>query len=433
MRSGRAARDDAVELSAHLRAIRRGLLAIVGCALVGAVAGTGWMMRTPRVYSSTSAVQVADAPLYLSRQGEEPAKLFTIDTEAARLVSAPVLAAARAATGDQDVKQHAHLSAVPTTKVLKVTYQSINKQGAERGAAAMTATYLRLRREEFEARRDSRVALIDQQVAALNARLDETVTKGGATAGRIAEQRASRLAIVRQIAARQTESRQLRTSSAYPGQVVEIGGTTTARRTNPLVGPVAGLMLGGLVGVLLAAGRSSRLGRASDISRLVPGSSVITVPRLGRPGTRTWAPIATEVLGLGSGTVLVAPPDHKADDAGRSAAHQLCAALCSYGRDAHVVDHTVVPVDTVPAPAGRQRRSTVIVSSGALTGEPGSVLAAGAGHVVLVVTPGTRQRALVDAVRRAAEVGASIHGVVLLTRFALSGGRFMPALPRRST
>ncbi|TWD83278.1 hypothetical protein FB561_4439 [Kribbella amoyensis] len=439
MRTSRPARDDAIELSAYLRAMRRGLAAVVVCAVAGAIVGVAWMARTPKVYSSTSAVLVADAPLYLARKGEEGAKWFTIDTESSRLISAPVLAAARKATGEQNIQAHAHISAVPTTKVLKVTYRSTNRVAAEKGAAAMTATYLQLRRAEFEARRDDRVEVIGQQITTLNARLDETVVRGKASAGKIAEMRASRQAIAAQIAARQTESRQVRTTSAYPGQVLRIGGTTTATRDNPLVPPVAGLVLGGLAGLLIAAFRSSRLGSPSDVARLVPGGSVVSVPqyRIGRPSPRAWDPITTGVLGIGSGTVMVAPPDHPPTDLERTAADQLSAALRSHGREARVVDHTVLATDSVPSPGpateGRAKASTVLVTGGGVTSEPGSVLAALAGHVVLIVTPRTRQRALAQAVHRSAEVGATIHGVVLLTRFAFTGGRFVPAVLRRST
>jgi hypothetical protein len=436
MKPGRPARVDAIELSVYLRAIRRGAVAVAVCALVGAIAGVGWMARTPKVYSSTSAVLVSDVPLYLARKGEQGAKWFTIDTEASRLVSEPVLDATRKATGEQNISAHVHLAAVPTTKVLKVTYKSTDKVAAQRGAATMTQTYLQLRRADLEKRRDDRVELIGQQIATLNARLDETVVKGKASAGKIAEQRASRTAIIQQIAARQTESRQVRTTSAYPGQVLRIGGTTTARRVNPFVPPVDGLVLGGLAGLLVAYIRSSRLGRASDVSRLVPGRSVVTLPKhwIGPPGVRvhTWDPITIGVLGIGAGTVMVAPPDDRPGEAERSAADQLSAALRSHGRESRVVDQSVLSADSIPALDPHQA-STVLVTGEGVNSEPGSVLAALTKNVVLIVTPKTRQRALINAVHRAGEVGAEVQGVVLLTRFALPGGRFMPAGLRRST
>jgi hypothetical protein len=436
VKPGRPARVDAVELSAYLHAIRRGLVAVGVCALVGATLGVGWMARTPKVYSSTSAVLVADVPLYLARKGEEGAKWFTIDTEASRLVSEPVLDATRRATGELNIRAHVHLAAVPTTKVLKVTYNSTNKVAAQKGAATMTENYLQLRRVDLEARRDDRVELIGQQIATLNARLDDTVIKGKSNPGKIAEQKASRLAIVQQIAARQAESRQVRTTSAYPGQVLRIGDTTRARRINPFVPPVDGLVLGGLVGLLVAYIRSTRLGRAADVSRLVPGSSVVTLPKhwFGPPGVRVhaWDPITVGVLGIGSGTVMVAPPDREPGEAERSAADQLSAALRSHGRQSHVVDQSVLPADAIPQ-LDSHLASTVLVTGEGVTSEPGSVLAALTGNVVLIVTPRTRQRALINAMHRAAEVGAVVQGVVLLTRFALPDGRFMPAVLRRST
>jgi hypothetical protein len=380
-------------------------------------------------------VLVADVPLYLARKGEEGAKWFTIDTEASRLVSEPVLDATRKATGEQNIRAHVHLAAVPTTKVLKVTYNSTDKVAAQKGAATMTATYLQLRRNDLENRRDDRVELIGQQIATLNARLDETVIKGKPTPGKRAELNASRTAIVQQIAARQAESRQVRTTSAYPGQVLRIGGTTTARRINPFVPPVDGLVLGGLAGLLVAYIRSTRLGRASDVSRLVPGSSVVTLPKhwFGPPGVRVhaWDPITVGVLGIGAGTVMVAPPDREPGEAERSAADQLSAALRSHGRESRVVDHSVLAADSAPH-VEEYRTSTVLVTGEGVTSEPGSVLAAQTRNVVLIVTPRTRQRALLNAVHRAAEVGAKVQGVVLLTRFALPDGRFMPAVLRRS-
>ncbi|WP_432949207.1 hypothetical protein ACQPXM_15805 [Kribbella sp. CA-253562] len=435
MKPGRPARDDAIELSAYLRAMRRGAVAVAVCALVGAVAGVAWTVRTPRVYSSTSAVLVADAPLYLARQGEEGAKWFTIDTEAARLVSAPVLEAARQATGEKNIQTKLHISAVPTTKVLKVTYQSTDRRAAEKGAAAMTAAYIKLRRSEFEARREDRVELIGQQIATLNARLDGTLITGRSTPAKLAEQRATRQAIAAQIAARQTESRQVIATSAYPGVVVRVGGTTSARRINPLVPPAAGLVLGGLAGLLISAVRSGRLGSVSDVTRLVPGSAVVKL-RLRKPGEPSghdWDPITTGVLGMGAGAVMVAPPDRPPGEPERAAADQLSAALGYHGRRAWVVDHSVLPADTVPMPRTRARASTVLVTSDGVTSEPGSVLAALTGHVVLIVTPRTRHRALTAAVHRAAEVGATVQGVVLLTGFRSAADRFVPPVLRRST
>lgn len=436
MKPGRPARVDAIALSTYLRAIRRGLVAVAVCALVGAAIGVAWMVRTPKVYSSTSAVLVSDVPLYLARKGEENAKWFTIDTEASRLVSEPVLDATRKATGELDIRAHVHLAAVPTTKVLKVTYNSTDKRAAQRGAATMTGTYLQLRRDDLEKRRDDRVELIGQQIATLNAKLDDTVIKGKSSAGKVAEQRASQLAIAQQIAARQAESRQVRTTSAYPGVVLRIGDTTTSRRINPFVPPVDGLVLGGLVGLLVAYIRSTRLGRAADVSRLVPGRSVVTLPKhwFGPPGVRvhTWDPITIGVLGIGAGAVMVAPPDHEPGEAERSAADQLSAALRSHGRESRVVDRSDLPAETIPA-LDPYQASTVLVTGEGVTSEPGSVLAALTGNVVLIVTPRTRQRALINAVHRAAEVGATVQGVVLLTRFAVPDGRFMPAGLRRST
>ncbi|ONI69874.1 hypothetical protein BWI15_25510 [Kribbella sp. ALI-6-A] len=435
MKPGRPARDDAVELSAYLRAMRRGVVAVAVCALVGAVVGVAWTLRTPRVYSSTSAVLVADVPLYLARRGAEGAKWFTIDTEAARLVSAPILQAARQATGEKNIETKVHISAVPTTKVLKVTYQSTDRRAAERGAVAMTTAYRTLRRSELEARRDHRAELIGQQIATLNARLDATLITGNPTPAKLAEQRATRQAIAAQIAARQTESRQILATSAYPGQVVRVGGTTSARRVNPLVPPVAGLVLGGLAGLLLSAIRSGRLGSVSDVTRLVPGSAVVKLRlhKPGQPGGHDWDPITTGVLGMGAGAVVVAPPDRPPGEPERAAADQLSAALRHHGRRAWVVDHSVLPVDTVPVVRTRARASTVLVTSDGVTSEPGSVLAALAGNVVLIVTPRTRHRALTEAVHRIAEVGATVQGVVLLTGVRSLTDRFVPPVLRRST
>ena len=98
-----------------------------------------------------------------------------------------------------------------------------------------------------------------------------------------------------------------------------------------------------------------------------------------------------------------------------------------------MVDHSVLPADSVPVPRTRSRASTVLVTSDGVTSEPGSVLAALTGHVVLIVTPRTRRQALAQALHRIAEVGATVQGVVLLTGSSFPGGRFVPAVLRRST
>jgi hypothetical protein len=195
------------------------------------------------------------------------------------------------------------------------------------------------------------------------------------------------------------------------------------------------MVFGGLAGLLLAAFRSSRLGSAKDVTRLVPDSAVVKLRlrKPGEPGAKAWDPITTGVLGIGTGSVMIAPPDHPPGEHERAAADQLSAALRHHGRRAWVVDHSVLPADTVPVPRTRSRASTVLVTSDGVTSEPGSVLAALTGHVVLIVTPRTRRQALTEALHRIAEVGAEVQGVVLLTGASSPGGRFVPAVLRRST
>ncbi len=415
VRLPRRRRPDAVELGDYARIARRGLPVVAVCAAAGAALGAVTAARAPTLYESTSTVLVADAPLYLSQPGAPAAKWYTMDTEAARLVSEPVLAAAREATGDPDVAAHIEVAAVPTTKVLKVTYRSADRPAAYRGAAAMTAKYLEIRKLELEERRLNRVEVIGQQLTGLNERLEGTVEYH--SQAEAVTQRAVRAAVARQIAQRQTESRRVRRASVYPGQVLRSGGTTAVERPGLEVPGLRGAALGVLAGAVLSALGAARLGNATDVERLLrAGGGAGAVVRLRRRRDRSdrlagWDPIASALLESPPGAVLVARTGRQVRDAESAVARELAGVLAAHGRTTRITELSAGP-DRMPATPG----TTTVLPAASLQAETGSVLAAEARHVVLVTTTTTHRRHLAAAIGRAADVGAVINGIVLVPR-----------------
>jgi len=392
--------------------VRRALPIVAGCAVAGAALNVVLALESPTVYEATSTVLVADAPLYLSAPGAPASKWYTMDTEAARLVSEPVLNAAREATGEQDITERVKLSAIPTTKVLRVTYRSTNRQAASRGAATITAKYLEIRRAELEERRRNRVEVIGQQLTGLNERLERTVDFR--TPAEAATQRAIRVAVAAQIAERQAESRRVRRASVYPGQVLRSGGTIVVRRDDPVVPGARGAALGILGGAVLAAAGAGRLGGTADVQRLIPSGAVIRLRRrrdlkLGLPG---WDPIASALLRTRPEAIVVARTGPQARNAQSVVAGQLATVLMAHGRTARVTQLVGGDRPHAVAPSGM----TVVLPCDSLDAETSSVLAAETRHVVLVATPSTHRRHVVAALHRASELGATISGIVLVPR-----------------
>lgn len=414
-------RADAVPIGDLVRTVRRALPVLIVCGLIGAALGLVLVSRSPVVYTATSTVLVADAPMFLIQVGAPGAKRYTMDTEAARMVSAPVVEAARRVTGDADAAERVDIAAVPTTKVLKVTYSSTDAAAAGQAASAMTAAYLQARQAALEARRQQRIDLIGKQLATLNDRLEATLKSP--TAAQAVTQRALRASIAREIAVRRAESRRVGASSVYPGQILRSTGTTVAQRPNPLVPAARGLAFGVLAGAALAALGASRLGSPREVERLLRGTPVIRLRRRRRsrddaaaPAPR-WDPIASRLLHDPPETVLVSRVGRWKGDPTPFVAEELSGVLSAHGRSTRFRPSGTTRYPSALVPIG----TTDVVAGDPLEAEAGSVQAAEARHLVLVATSGTRRRALSSAARRASALGATINGIVLL-----------PGLPSRA-
>ena len=437
-------RDD-VPLSEHARRLSRAWRAVGLGALAGTALGLVNVAMTPPVYRSTASVLVADVPTFLPDGTDPGPRRFTMDTEAHRVTSQPVLAALGLAVGDPTPLDHLEVTATPTTKVLRVTYRSRGESSAVRGAQVAAESYLGARGRALETRRDNRVGAIRQELRTLDDRLGQAA-QGTSTA---APQRVRRVAISRRIAERQAEIRAVEAMSVFPGEIVRRVELTAGERRNKTVPVTGGFTVGALLGAAVTALRTSRLRTPVDVMRAVPGPAVAAP---GPPPSRALDPVVSR-LAAGPGVFLVAPADPASAVTSREVSTELAAQLSRTGRAALVVrtddgQSGIPPRPGVPeehldvrrgdahtaaalavlqhATAVDEHLTTVLVDAPAVTGAVGSLLATLTDGTVLVASTGSRAHQLTATARWVTGVGASVTGVVLTprpARHSRRGGR----------
>jgi ribosomal protein L13E len=426
---------DDVPLSEHARRLSRAWRAVVVGALAGTALGLLDVASTPPVYGSTTSVLVADVPTFLPDRTDPNPRRFTMDTEARRVTSAPVLAALGRAVGDPAPLDNLLVTATPTTKVLRVTYRSRGDATAVRGAQAAAEAYLGARGRALESRRDNRVAALRQELRTLDDRLGETAVSTPTAA----VQRVRRIAISRRIAERQAEIRTVEAMSVFPGEIVRRVELTAGERRNKTVPVTGGFAVGALLGAAVTALRATRLRTPVDVMRAVPGPAVASA---GPGPTRSLDPVVSQ-LAAGPGVFVVAPADAASVMASHEVSTELAVRLSGTGRTTLVVRtengqsgpqpqpevpeehldvqrgdaHTAAALAVLrQATAVDQHLTTVLVDAPPVTGAVGSLLATLTDGTVLVASTGTRAHQLTATARWVTGVGASVTGVVLTPR-----------------
>jgi hypothetical protein len=410
--SGPLVSGDDVPLGDHVRRLARAWPAVAVGALAGLAVGLVDVALTAPVYRSTTSILVADAPAYLVDRGQPSAKRFSMDTEAQRVTSARILDAVGRAVGDPAPADHLDVSAVPNTKVLRVTYRSRGEEAATIGSERAAAAYLRIRTQSLETRRDARVEAINQELRTLNDRLDATATSRSSASA----QRVRRAAISRRIAERQAEIRAVEAASVYPGEIVRRRELSPGMRHNKSVPVTGGLALGALAGAAVFGLRASRLRAADDVTRAVPGPAVAVAP----PGVpRALDPVASRLAG-DPGLYVVAPVDGAGSGSGSAVARALATRLSRSGRPTLLHEHLDPHRDdaeTAQIVRGLRRPgTTVLLVAPRITTATGRFLATLTDGTVLVAPRGAGVRDLTAAARHLTDVGATLEGVVLTPR-----------------
>ncbi|MGH8834882.1 MAG: hypothetical protein ACRDWG_07790 [Actinomycetes bacterium] len=223
---------------------RRYLFVIADCALIGILVTVGILLLSPLSYRGTVTVVLSAMPA-ATEDPESAGRSLAIDIDAQIASSSTVLQAAAAQTdfpgGADALARSLRLTALPNAHALLVRVSSGDRAKAMAAAQAISLKLLTVRGQTLDTRlRAHRVAL-RLQIAMLSARL---------AAPLLDEQREQ---ISQALSNLQQSLAELKAQSSSPGFVT--GPPTGSRSARPgLQAKLAsGAMLGGLLGVGLAA------------------------------------------------------------------------------------------------------------------------------------------------------------------------------------
>jgi hypothetical protein len=158
------------------RDLRRGAPTVAALAVVGAVAGTAVVAGTAgSAYAAQVSVAVTPAPVYLDTGESEGPTIrrrtddITLDTEVALLLSQNALAQVGADTGiDQgDLRPMVGVSAVSNTHVLEIDVVTSTAADADKVANSLARSYLRVRRQYLDQRREHLLVRLSDELRAL--------------------------------------------------------------------------------------------------------------------------------------------------------------------------------------------------------------------------------------------------------------------------
>ncbi|WP_064741695.1 Wzz/FepE/Etk N-terminal domain-containing protein [Hamadaea tsunoensis] len=267
-----------MDLSDYLGLVRRHWWVVLLLTAVG-VGAAGAVTRTlPKEYLSATSVLVQPSGDDTNASGGRTKGEINLDTEAQLVRSTQVAASAaellRTQESPRDLAKNVTVEVPPNTTVLSIKYAAATPLAAQAGSHAFAEAYLRSR--EANARFDltSQAKALDTKVKQLNGQLNQIVAKLGklgpdsATRPSLDSQRATLQTQINQL---NSKTNQIATATVSVGRIISDAGLPNRpRKPDLMVNLAGGAMLGGLIGVLVAAVRQrldKRVRRGSDVSR----------------------------------------------------------------------------------------------------------------------------------------------------------------------
>lgn len=272
-----------------IRAVRHHLAPVIGCVLLGAVAGWLYAASAPATYTSVARVLVN--PTVGNPYAPEPSSVrqdeaTSLATEAQVVRSVEVLdevARTFAALGTDDLERGVQVTVPPSTQVLEISYTASDPEVAQQVADAVAAAYLQNRQQRYEDVNDARIdrvavrtRTVVEELRAATAAADEVgrsdrsfqVELAGALRSELVSLRAQRTA--------------LENSETPSGAVIRPATEpSTPSGLTTMVFPVAGGLLGFALGCLVAVLREQMSGviRSADEVRSAGLPVAAAVPR----------------------------------------------------------------------------------------------------------------------------------------------------------
>ncbi|HEU5271995.1 MAG TPA: hypothetical protein VFU36_18885, partial [Jatrophihabitans sp.] len=226
-----------VTIGQFFATLRRHLLLVLICLLLGIALSAGLLVKTAKTYQSTAVVDIT--PTLPTSSGSNNG-VNTITEAKIATSSSVALAAAKKLgfTGSPDaLAQHVSVTSPLSSQVLDITFKSSTAQGAANGANAFAQSYLDYRTAVAQADLQLRSSRIEDQISALQ--------KAKASGGQISQL--------------QSQLNTYRTTVVTPGTVAGQAsvpdGPSAPKKPLYLAG---GVLIGLLVGALLAVIRDLR-------------------------------------------------------------------------------------------------------------------------------------------------------------------------------
>jgi hypothetical protein len=242
-------------LSFYARFVRRHLIVLVACVLLGLAVASVMVVREPRPYRASAAVLLTPLPSYVSTDPSNPVPPnITIDTEAALVTSDITARAVARATGADLATVRANLlvSARPLTAVLDIAYSAARPAQAARGASVAARALLQQRKSLVLSKQAVPNILLERQIRSL----EEAAT----------QEAQSLIPSATELAAIEDDLEKLRNirdtaqkARTLPGRVIEAARVPRTLEPARLAVPVvSGALLGVLAGVAIGAWRDLR-------------------------------------------------------------------------------------------------------------------------------------------------------------------------------
>ncbi|TBN57988.1 hypothetical protein EYE40_11605 [Glaciihabitans arcticus] len=459
-----AATDPGFGVEYYGETLRRHWKLIATAAIVGLLLAALFLVVRPSRTTATADVALAVVSTNPFDATKQPSDPFDATTETQLVMSYPVALAASEAVGSaispKTIRAGLEVDAVTDAGIVHISYNGTSAEQARRVADVTALAYIDYRAAQARARLASVVAGVDDRREVVLDGLSQIDPETGNWA-----KRATRIGLLQEL-------EDLSTQRATFSQVDTTGGVVISTAAdndvslspNPIIVVAAGLLAGGVIGVILAfslrAG-SRRWGSASDVQRSTHA------PVLGRlESTEAIAPETGEslevLLGvrerilsrLRPGAHVIVVVDHSADGAGGDVPVNLALVLAQSGRSVDLVlpgseltgAAHLDPRLAATFPASDSDAIAVHVRDrlGAATGDhllvlglpagsPPSTVLAGlrlADGAVLVGTLGVTTAADATRLREAAaEFGAEILGTVLVPQGRVLTPPAVPAAP----
>lgn len=231
-----------VTIGQFFATLRRQLVLVLACLLLGLALGAGLLAKTPKTYESTAVVDIT--PTLPTSSGSGSNNGVNTITEAKIATSSSVAIGAAKKLGfvgsPDQLAKHVAVTSPLSSQVLNITFSSATAQGAANGANAFAQSYLDYRTTTAQSDLQLRISRINDQITTL-------------------QQKAKTGSVSSQISQLLTQLNNYRTMVVTPGQVAGKAPVPTSPSSpKKLLYLAGGLLVGLLVGAVLALTRDLR-------------------------------------------------------------------------------------------------------------------------------------------------------------------------------